>query len=61
MTGGAYYTAESASELLQVFQDLPTYFSTKEESTEISVVFAAIGALVAAAAIGISLMRYQLP
>ena len=49
MTDGTYYAASSASELLKVFQNLPTYLITKHEVMEISVVFAAVGALLVAA------------
>jgi Ca-activated chloride channel family protein len=45
MTGGTYYSAESAGELQDVFQELPTYLITRHETTETSVVFAAIGAI----------------
>jgi Ca-activated chloride channel family protein len=61
MTGGNYYTAESASELQQVFENLPTYIITKHEVTEISVAFTALGALLAAIAIGLSLRWHPLP
>jgi len=58
MTGGAYYSAESAGELQDVFQKLPTYLITKHETSEVSVVFVALGALFAALAIVLSL-RWQ--
>ena len=45
MTGGDYYSAESAGELQAVFENLPTYLITKHEVLEISVVFVALGAL----------------
>jgi Ca-activated chloride channel homolog len=50
-TGGTYYLAESADELHTVFQNLPTNIITKHEVMEVSVVFAAIGALLVAIAI----------
>lgn len=50
LTDGEYYSATSASELDEVFQGLPTYLITKQETMEISVWFAAIGAVLAAAA-----------
>ncbi len=56
MTGGKYYTAASADELLSVFQRLPINLTMKKETTELSVVFAALGALLAAAAIGLALL-----
>lgn len=61
VTGGRYYAAASSGELNEVFADLPTYFTTKEEETEISVVFAAIGVLLAALAVGLSLLWNPLP
>jgi Ca-activated chloride channel family protein len=61
LTGGSYYSAESAGELQNVFQNLPTYLITRHETTEISVVFTAAGALLAAIAIGLSLIWHPLP
>ena len=61
VTGGTYYSAESAGELQNVFQSLPTYLITKHETTEISVAFAAVGALLAAAAILLALAWNPLP
>jgi Ca-activated chloride channel family protein len=61
MTGGAYYSAESAGELQEVLRSLPTYLMTRNETMEISVLFAAIGALLAALAIGLSLLWHPLP
>lgn len=61
MTGGAYYSAESASELQEVFRSLPTYLITKHETTELSVAFAALGALLAALAIVLASFWHPLP
>lgn len=61
MTGGEYYAAESVGELHNVFESLPTYLITRHETMEISVAFAAIGALLAALAIGLSLLWHPLP
>ena len=61
MTGGDYYSAESASELQDVFKNLPTYLITKHEIMEISVAFAAIGALLAVIAVALSLRWHPLP
>jgi Ca-activated chloride channel family protein len=61
MTGGAYYSAESANELQDVFRSLPTYLITKHETREISVAFVAIGALLAAIAMALSLIWHPLP
>jgi len=54
MTGGTYYSAESAGELQNVFQNLPTYLIMKHETSEVSFIFAAVGALLAALAIILS-------
>jgi Ca-activated chloride channel family protein len=61
MTGGDYYAASSAGELQKVFQDLPTYLITKQETQEISVAFTALGALLAAMAVILSLIWHPLP
>ncbi len=61
LTDGAYYAASSAGELLKVFQNLPTYLIAKHEVMEISVAFAAFGALLVALAIALSLRWHPLP
>jgi hypothetical protein len=61
MTDGTYYAPESADELHEVFRSLPTYLITKHETTEISVGFTAIGALLAALAIVLALIWHPLP
>ena len=61
LTGGRYYAASSANELLKVFQSLPTNLITKHEVTEISVVFAAGGALLVALALALALRWNPLP
>jgi Ca-activated chloride channel family protein len=55
-TGGEYYSATSASQLQDVFRGLPTYLIMRHEVMEISVAFAAIGALLAALAIILSML-----
>lgn len=60
-TGGTYYSASSANELQNVFKNLPTYLITKHETMEISVLFTAIGTLLAAMAIVFSLIWHPLP
>ncbi|HEY6570558.1 MAG TPA: VWA domain-containing protein [Candidatus Limnocylindrales bacterium] len=47
LTGGEYYPAESASELEQVFRDLPTTTITRAEPVEVSAGFVALGGLLA--------------
>ncbi len=61
MTGGAYYSATSEDELQNVFQNLPTYLRTSQETTEISIAFTAVGALLAALAIVLALIWHPLP
>lgn len=56
LTGGAYYVAESSSELQRVFQGLPTDLIVKNEAMEISVAFAALAALLVGVAILLSLL-----
>ena len=60
MTGGKYYSAASAGELQKVFQELPVSLITRTEFTELSFIFAAIGALLAMAAIGLALWWHPL-
>lgn len=55
-TGGTYYRAENADQLLDVFNNLPTDIVLQEENLEISVAFAALGGLLAIVAIGLSLL-----
>jgi Ca-activated chloride channel family protein len=61
ITGGTYHAPESADELHEVFLSLPTYLITRHETTEISVAFVAVGALLAALAIVLSLLWHPLP
>jgi len=61
MTGGTYYSAESSDELQDVFENLPTSLITKHETTEISVAFTALGALLAGLAVVLSQMWHPLP
>jgi Ca-activated chloride channel family protein len=61
MTDGKYYAASSADELLKVFQELPTSLITRHEVMEISVLFAALGAILVAGAMALSLRWHPLP
>ncbi|HKP54330.1 MAG TPA: VWA domain-containing protein [Chloroflexia bacterium] len=61
MTDAEYYEASSADELLKVFQDLPTSLISKHEVMEISVVFAALGAIFVVLAGIFSLRWHPLP
>jgi Ca-activated chloride channel family protein len=60
MTGGEYYPAESAGELQKVFKELPTYLIARHEISEVSFIYTAIGAALAALAIGLSLLWHPL-
>jgi Ca-activated chloride channel family protein len=60
-TDGKYYAASSASELQEVFNNLPTYLITRQQVMEISVAFAAAGALLAVIAIALSMIWHPLP
>ncbi len=60
MTGGTYYPASSANELQDVFKSLPTYLITRHEVSEVSFLYAGIGAALAALAIGLSLLWHPL-
>ena len=55
ITGGAYYRAENAEQLLDVFRNLPTQIVLQQERLEISVFFAALGAILATTAVSLSL------
>ena len=61
LTGAEYYSAESAAELQDVFTNLPTSLIMRHETSEISVVFTALGALFATCAIGLSMRWHPLP
>lgn len=60
MTGGTYHSAASASQLQSVFQSLPTYLVTRHELQELSVIFVALGTVLAALAVGLSLRWHPL-
>lgn len=61
MTGGEYYRAESADQLYDVFLDLPTQLILQTELLEISVIFAALGAVLVTAALALSLWWHRYP
>lgn len=61
LTGGSYYAASSVGELNDVFRNLPTYLITRHETTEISVIFAGLAALLLAIAIGLSILWHPMP
>ena len=61
ITGGEYYIATSAGELIEVFRNLPTYVIASREITEISVFFTAFAALIAILAFVLALRWHPLP
>jgi Ca-activated chloride channel homolog len=61
LTGGQYYSATSAGELQEVFRSLPSYIVTRTETIEISVIFAALAALLVVLAAGLSMFWQPLP
>jgi Ca-activated chloride channel family protein len=61
LTGGTYYRAENADQLLDVFLNLPTQIVLQKKTLEISVFFVAVGAILAVAAMGLSLWWNRYP
>ena len=55
MTGGEYFRAADAEQLDNVFGDLPREVETQHRQEEITVWFVLVGALLATAAIGLSM------
>ena len=54
-TGGSYHAAEDADQLREVFAELPKEVATQRQPTEITWMLAALGALLAAAAVAASI------
>lgn len=61
ITGGEYYRAEDAEQLLQVFLDLPKQISLQTERLEISAAFVGLGAVYLLAAAGLSMRWNRIP
>lgn len=61
MTGGEYYSAESENELQDVFRNLPVNLIVKHDIMEISVAFTALGAVLAAIAVILSMLWHPFP
>ena len=61
ITGGAFYRAQDADQLRSVFAGLPSQIEHQHEQHEVSVYFAIGGALLAAAAIALSLLWNRYP
>jgi Ca-activated chloride channel homolog len=60
LTGGKYYLANTASELDEVFQNLPTYVIATRQTTEISVFFTAFAVLLAILAMTLAFLWHPL-
>jgi Ca-activated chloride channel family protein len=60
ITGGEFYVATSASELQAVFQELHSFVAETNQTIEVSVFFAAAGALIAVAAFVLSTLWHPL-
>jgi len=61
LTGGAYYRAENADQLYEVFLELPTQIILQKETTEISFLFSAIGTIFILAALWLSFRWNRYP
>ena len=59
ITRGSYFSAGSAAELKKVYQELNTRFTMEKKQTEVSAFFAAIAAVLALAAAGLSLVWFN--
>jgi Ca-activated chloride channel family protein len=60
-TGGEYYRAANADQLVEVFDELPARVEQQEQEREISVGFVGVGALLALGAIGLSFWWNRYP
>jgi Ca-activated chloride channel family protein len=58
LTGGSYFRAESADQLLEIFLELPTQIVLQKETLEISVVFSTLGAIFITVAFILSLVWF---
>lgn len=61
LTGGEYYSATSAGELQEVFENLPTHVIATRETTEISVFFTAFAVLMGILAMTLAMRWHPLP
>jgi Ca-activated chloride channel family protein len=61
LTGGEYFRAESAEQLLEVFHNLPAQIVLQKETVEITVFFSTLGAIFASIAVGLSLIWHRFP
>ncbi len=61
LTGGTYFRAENANQLLQVFLNLPAQITLQKETVEISVVFSVLGIVFVTVAVALSLWWHRFP
>jgi Ca-activated chloride channel homolog len=61
LTGGKYYRAQNADQLVGVFDDLPQRVVRQDERREISVYFVLFGALLVVSAFGLSMWWNRYP
>jgi len=61
MTGGEYYRAENADQLVGVFDDLPQRVVRQDERREITAYFALLGVLLVVTAFGLSMWWNRYP
>ncbi|MEM9777009.1 MAG: ABC transporter ATP-binding protein, partial [Chloroflexota bacterium] len=61
MTGGEYFKAENANQLIRIFQDLPSRIVLQTEARELSAIFVALGGLFVAIGVILSLLRNRFP
>ena len=61
MTGGSYFAASSTGELQDVFRNLPVQLMTVTETTEVSVIFVTLGAVLVMLAIVLSMIWHPIP
>jgi len=61
ITGGAYYRAEDAQQLYDIFTDLPREIAVQKERLEMSVVLSLLGAVFAVSALALALLWRRFP
>jgi Ca-activated chloride channel family protein len=59
LTGGEYFRAEDAEQLLEVFLNLPTQLTVQPEEVEITWIFAVAAAVVACLALALSALGFR--
>ena len=59
LTGGEYFRAEDAEQLLEVFLSLPTQFALQAKTVEITWIFALSSAILACLALGLSALGFR--